>query len=333
MKLIYSSLFLAALCPAFAQNVATLAAAGYSAPAALQVAPGQVVTLFFRGVGPLAGGQFRSGQASTVPLPATIAGLSARISQPRGPFLPIPIFAVRQEDECDGSVVANPACLLTSVKVQIPFEIVGDITASATGAFTYAPLAQFTLRVDDEPSRTFPLQPVPDNAHVLTSCDVNWDTATASVCDRHIYHGDGTVVSEANSAKRGETVVVYAFGLGHSSFPVRTGDVSPPGQTLTLTGAPNYPSVKARFESFVNALSSVPRFTSSDDINSPGSPISFAGLTGGQIGLYQLNIPIPQNLDLFGPCNASSGGSVRGNATLRITTSQGTEVTALCIQP
>ncbi len=229
--------------------------------------------------------------------------------------------------------MSDPACLLTSVKVQIPFEVVGDVTVSPTGAITYAPVAQFTLRVDDEPSRSFPLQPVPDNAHVLTSCDINWDTATASVCDRHIYHSDGTAVSEANPSKRGETVLVYAFGLGQSSFPVRTGDVSPSGPTLSLPGSPNYLQLKARFENFGNALSSSPRFVSVDDSNGASAPISFAGLTAGQIGIYQLNVPIPQNLDLFGPCNAASGGTVRSNATLRITTSQGTEVTALCIQP
>ena len=253
MKLIYSSLFLAALCPAFAQNAATLAAAGYSAPAPLQVAPGQVVTLFFHGVVPLAGRQLRSGQAATVPLPATIAGLSARISQPKGPFLPVPLFAVRQENECDASLVSDPACLLTSVKVQIPFEVVGDVTVSPTGAITYAPVAQFTLRVDDEPSRTFPMQPVPDNAHVLTSCDINWD-GDGQRLRSPSYHSDGTAVSEANPSNA-ETVLVYAFGLGRSSFPCANRRCAPFGPNAIPAGSLTIPA-EERFELW-RALSSV----------------------------------------------------------------------------
>ncbi|MBZ5591482.1 MAG: hypothetical protein LAP39_04550 [Acidobacteriia bacterium] len=188
------------------------------------------------------------------------------------------------------------------------------------------------IDVDGQAGRVFPLQPVPDNAHVLTSCDISWDTKYTSVCDRHAYHANGHPVSEAEPAKLGETVVVYVYGLGQLSAPVPTGDVSPVGTPLIDPG-----SVKASFNNFVNSLSSTPRFVGSDEAPIPGSPIvfspiAFGGLTPGQIGMYQLNTPVPQSLELAGPCGGLNG-FIQANATLRISTSQGTEILAMCVQP
>ena len=98
MKLsLLCSLFLASTYSASAQRAATLAAVGYASPAPIPIAPGQVVTLFFRDVAPFPGGSFRSAEAKTAPLPTVLGGLSVHISQPPVSF---PIFAVRQENDC-----------------------------------------------------------------------------------------------------------------------------------------------------------------------------------------------------------------------------------------
>src|SRR5579872_1810308 len=278
----FTSLFMCvgALGSAFAQTSATLDAAGYSAPAPLQVAPGQVVTLFFHGLGPLPNGQLRSSQTTAVPLPVTLGGLSPRIAQSQSQDVAVPVFAVRQENECDTGEAANPACLLTSVKIEIPFELQAASDAAA-------PLAQLILDVDGQPSRSFPLQPVPDNAHLVTSCDLSWDTKSTSTCNRSVYHADGTLVTADNPAMRGETVVVYAFGLGKAATSIWTGDVSPAG--AALAGSPES-HVKAIFGNTANALSYVPRSTFYMDPNAAASPVAAVGLTRGQIGLYQINV-------------------------------------------
>jgi len=305
----------------FGQTGAFLESTGYSAPAPVQVAPGQVTSFFFRGIGSLPDGHLRSAQASAAPLPTTLAGLSLRMAQGQQNAVAVPLFAVRQENDCDGASDPNPACLLTTVKLQIPFEIDGEVTGAT---HTLAAPAQLTLAVDGQAGRAFPLQPVPDNSHVVTSCDASWDTKYTSVCDRQAYHGDARPVTRFEPARRGETLVVYVYGLGQGSPRVPTGDVAMGSVLENLPGR-----VKASFDNFANALSSGPRFFS-PAIPASVSPITFGGLTSGQIGLYQLNIPVPQSLDLALACGPE--GPIRSNANLYISTSQGTETIALCVQ-
>ena len=319
MKITPLFICVGALVPAFGQTSgAILTAAGYSAPAPPQVAPGQVTTFFFRGIGPLPDGHLRSADAPTTPLPTNLAGVSLGIAQGQGNAVPVPLFSVRQESDCDSATEVNPACLLTSVKIEIPFELAAEATATPAAA------ARLTLAVDGQAGRAFPLQPVPDNAHVVTSCDISGDTKYTSVCDRQAYHGDARPVTRFEPARRGETLVVYAYGLGQGSPRVPTGDVAMGSVLENLPGR-----VKASFDNFVNALSSGPRFFS-PDIPKAVSPITFGGLTSGLVGLYQLSIPVPLSLDLALACGPE--GPIRSNANLYITTSQGTETIALCVQ-
>ncbi len=337
MKLKALLMCMGVVCPTFAQSTAILIAAGYSTPAPLQVAPGQVMTFFLRNISPLPNGDLRVAQASTVPLPKTLGGLSLRISQGQSAAVDVPIFAVRQENDCDNSA-NNSACLLTLVKVQIPFEITAPAQEPVGSGpplppLPPAPLAQFIVNVDGQPSRVFPLQPVPDNGHVLTSCDIAWDTKSTSVCGRQAYHANGHPITGSEPAMPGETITVYIFGLGQPSGAVATGDVSPSGTPLTgFSGR-----VRALFDNFVNAPSYLARFPGADEAPSLASPyvlspIAFDGLTPGQIGMYQLNTPVPQSLQLAGPCGGLNG-FIQTNATLHIGTPMGTELIAICVQP
>jgi uncharacterized protein (TIGR03437 family) len=329
LKLTALLLCLGTLGPAYSQSGAVLTAAGYSAPPPLQVAPGQVTTFFFRGIGALADGQLRNAQAASVPLPTNLAGLSLHMSQGQASGVAVPIFAVRQESECDSPQEVNATCLLTLVKLQVPFEIAGDVTpASPSGptAPVLAPLGQLTLEVDGQSGRAISLQPVPDNAHVLTSCDLSWDTKYSSACDRQVYHADGRLISATEPAKNGETVIVYVYGLGKPEGHVPSGDVSPAGAALGNVSA----RVKASFDNFVNIVSSVPRSVRTDIL--PDFPIAAAGLTSGQVGLYQLNIRVPSSLTPAVTCGGFNG-SIHSNAALYVSTSQGTEAVGLCVQP
>jgi hypothetical protein len=226
----------------------------------------------------------------------------------------LPIFAVRQENDCTEGQ-ANPACLLTSVRVQIPNEILGT--------------AQLVLDVDGQPSRGFLLTGVSDNTHILTSCDATWDTNWSSTCNRTAFHQDGSAISQQAPARPGETITVYLWGMGVTSPAVPAGQASPSGAILRQ--APGTPALRARFvDGPLVSLVARPAFYSPEDAASAGSPIEFVGLTPGQVGLYQLNVRIPVSLTASNVCE----GPIVANTILRITTLYaGTAEVGLCLKP
>jgi uncharacterized protein (TIGR03437 family) len=85
-------------------------------------------------------------------------------------------------------------------------------------------------------------------------------------------HSDGSLVSQTSPAMAGEYLVAYLAGLGDTTVPVASGTASPssplavPSNTVVLT------------------------------INGAQSPLYFAGLTPGLVGLYQMNFQVPAGL-------------------------------------
>ena len=96
-----------------------------------------------------------------------------------------------------------------------------------------------------------------------------------------ITHGDfGSLVTTQNPARRGEIVHLYSVGLGPVSPSVATGVVSPVDRLSRLEG---------------------------DAIFSWGLPISqrpvdvaFAGLAPGLVGIYQVDVRVPEDLNVSG---------------------------------
>jgi uncharacterized protein (TIGR03437 family) len=80
---------------------------------------------------------------------------------------------------------------------------------------------------------------------------------------------NNAVISAANPAKRGGSIVIYANGLGPVSSPQTSGD---PASTTQLASTTTTPTVTIG--------------------NSPGG-IIFSGLTPGSVALYQVNVSIP----------------------------------------
>jgi hypothetical protein len=326
-----SLLIMAVLCPAFAQNGVIPVSIGYTEPSALQAAPGQVATLFLYGIPLGLDGRLRFAQAVPGALPTSLAGISVRVFQSNSSALPSGIFAVRQIEQCglSGTITADQACLLTLVKVQLPFEFVGDLLPGAQGSYTYQLPALFSIDVDGRPGRQFPLQPLPDNAHILTTCDASWDTSTSSVCDRQVYHSDGSIVTQDAPAQVGETLSVLHYGLGRPDPAIPTGQTSAVGVAAT-DPIPNHPRVTIGIEpNFLNALSSTPRATLNPrTATTTPVPITSAMLLSGQIGIYQVSFTIPAPSVALIPC----GNGVRSNSLLLAATSQGVESMGLCIQ-
>jgi uncharacterized protein (TIGR03437 family) len=87
-----------------------------------------------------------------------------------------------------------------------------------------------------------------------------------------ITHLDGAAVTPSNPARSGETVVVYATGLGPVTRPQASGEPAPFGEPISTRILP------------------IVRVDGRDAV------VHFAGLTPGLVGLYQINITLPPGL-------------------------------------
>jgi uncharacterized protein (TIGR03437 family) len=109
---------------------------------------------------------------------------------------------------------------------------------------------------------------------------------------------DGSVVSISNAANPGDVLVFYAVGLGRTTPPATTGEPAPLDQLYTVDAS----AWRINFNGF-------------------SSPVVFAGMVPGFVGLYQLNVVVPADLPLlgvFGP-GPQSGKLVIGEKHYDIT--------------
>src|SRR4051794_9256319 len=208
---------------------------GYTPPNLTKVAPGQVITLYVRTTGaPVA----QPILAGSTPLPLSLGGFSVSLKQTFfSDPVPVPLVGIYSSDPCNGVASCTP---LTAIMVQIPFELVPNVPG-ARMPFNFATL---TVQQNGVAGDALPLFAVPDNIHVITTCDALPPTAGAQ-CTPIFKHADGSLVSAASPAKAGETLSMAAFGLGYPVKLVTTGD---------LPAAPiNTDGVKVGFDFRANA--------------------------------------------------------------------------------
>ncbi len=86
-----------------------------------------------------------------------------------------------------------------------------------------------------------------------------------------ITDAQGALIASSNPARRGDVVIVYATGLGATKPAVKTGEASPSSPPAQVTQA-------------VTAY-----------VGGVAATVEFAGLTPGLVGLYQVNVRIPEN--------------------------------------
>ncbi len=298
----------------FAQGP-TLTGVGYSDPSIIRVTPGQIITLFVTGLRTVLPSE--PIQAQSVPLPTSLAGISVTLNQSEQPALPVPLLSLQQLSVCgeDGGSApsaATPDCLITAISVQIPFEILPLPEGRETA---------LTVRENGADSAAFRVFPVPSNLHILNGCDAF--PQRRNTCGGVVTHGDGALVTEESPAKAGETVVVYAFGLGRTTPAVATGVATPtpaPGLLETV--------VIVDFDFRIDAAPSHP-------FGRDSTVPTFVGLTPGQVGLYQINVRIPDIVPPVAPCSIRLG--IVSNLTINVGSSTfgppSFDGAPICVQP
>src|ERR1017187_1537860 len=197
------------LVPMFGQGI-TLAGAGYSDPSVIRVAPGQITTLFVTGLKTVLSSQ--PVNATSIPLPTTLAGITVTLNQ-----TPLPLLSIQQMSVCNAvppvpppppssppsSSLPSPDCLITAITLQIPYDLPlpGENKTTAT---------ELAVNENGTVSKAFGVLPITDNFHVLNTCDafLFLPTNRISGCNAVVTHGDGTVVTLDSPAKAGEVVVI-----------------------------------------------------------------------------------------------------------------------------
>jgi hypothetical protein len=197
---------------------------------------------------------------------------------------------------------------MTDLVVQIPWEI------TVPGE---APLpTEIIINDNGTQSHPFLVVVVPNQVQILKTCMISGQYISAQyiAC---VTHADGSIVWANAPAQPGEIVVVYALGLGPVSNTPKTGDATPmPSPTQGLSTLLD--GLAIQFDFRPNASPSSPFVHPTIKLPGITSPI-FAGLTPGQVGLYQINVQLPDTFPAVPPCEAVTlEVAVRSNLTIDI---------------
>jgi hypothetical protein len=214
----------------FAQGP-TLTGTGYSDPAVIRVAPGQITTLYVTG---LTSVMPKPVNATTVPLPVTLAGISVTLEQTGIQPTPVPLLSVQQLSVCSNEGATPPStltadCMITAITIQIPFELL-------LPPFTPDVFADLVVTENGNVSKAFRVLPLRDNLHVINVCDTfPSPKVTLAFCTSVVTHANGNLITADNPAQPGEEVVIWAFGLGPTTPTPKAGEISPaPAPTVSF---------------------------------------------------------------------------------------------------
>lgn len=281
-------------------------------PFPLPVAPGQLLTLFVQ-------------PAATVS-PVTTSSVTASYSGELMPVLEVTPFSTA----CNAPLASGSVCAqVLAVTVQVPYSI-GVVCGLC---FTPAiPNGQIVVSVASVAAAGLGVQPLQDQVHFLTSCDViiagssSGRTLNGLPCTPIVTHADGRTVSNMSPAKAGEELVAYATGLGATNPALSAGQ--PAFETV-----PTLTTFNIDFNYRVNALATQPGAVGGQT----ASPL-FTGATKGYIGLYQINFIVPPPPAGLTPCvnNATiavGGLAVVSNLTVSVGSGYSFDGAAICVLP
>jgi uncharacterized protein (TIGR03437 family) len=123
------------------------------------------------------------------------------------------------------------------------------------------------------------------------SNSVNASVVAAAPFILAVVHADGSPVTVDQPAVAGETVVVYAAGLGEVDTAIETGDPAPPRKLVRTLETPAV------------------------TVGAQQGNVVFSGLSPGAVGLYQINVVVPDNISSGDPVTLSVSVSQKSTAT------------------
>jgi uncharacterized protein (TIGR03437 family) len=286
----------------------TIIGAGYLFPAPINVAPGQIITVFAAGVGSTLTQPVFAGAGNR---PTSLAGISVTIQQGRN--IPAPIFEVNPIPTC-GSCGA-----MTAITIQIPYGLITACGPSLTVCPDVLVLTGFFVTENGVAGALTELTPRADQVHILTVCDTVLAGGSGygggPPCQPEVTHADGTLVSNTSPAAVGEELVAYAAGLGATNPAVPAGQpAAQPVPTL---------------ESFTLAFTSPS--TTGVALARAVTPL-FTGLTSGYPGLYQINFIVPPLPSGALPCaSGATPAAAPANLTVNVIGSMSFDSAAICV--
>ena len=278
-----------------------LSQAGYSAVEPLEVAPAQVVLISTYGI---PGRPGRSGVPVSVSIPeAELDGLRASIRYAGLSPMTVQFLGIRQSG-CDSNtaVSCDP---LTGLTLVMP------LAMPPVGA-----AAELVISDRGRDVRTIPVRSVPDRIHIVSTCDEVAVSVGNDVpgeeCGPVVRRPMGRRVTPQDPARPGETIVVWAYGLGvpgrqvEADFGRITSVLNPPTVRFSF-GAPGAPVLPG-----------------------PGTAPAFAAAFP-PTPLYQINITLPelpQNLSI-----PACGQAVKSNLTVLLSGLSSMSTVSICVAP
>ena len=144
----------------------------------------------------------------------------------------------------------------SQINAQLPFETIGNVT--------------MVLRTPGGISDNFNLVVTPGAPGVFRSGIAGPETTLPTI----FRSSNGELATDSNPVHKGDTLVIYATGLGQTNPAVPPGSPSPANP---LAFALNTPQVT---------------------LGGTALPLYFAGLTPGSVGIYQINVKVPSSVPL-----------------------------------
>jgi uncharacterized protein (TIGR03437 family) len=206
-----------------------------------------------------------SRQLPTIPANGVVNAATFQVGQGMAAGSYISIFGTLLSDA--NAIVTTPSLPVSLALVSISFDGGG---LSLPGHIHFVSPGQINVQIPWEFQGQSSVQMKVTYGDFLWSDIYTVPLGTYSPGVFAITDASGAVISQSNPAKRGQTIIVYANGLGPVDRPVVSGDPTPATLPLTNTLVP--PSI---------------------NIGGRTATAAFSGLTPGSVGLYQLNVVVP----------------------------------------
>ncbi len=293
---------------------------GYVPPLPIAAAPGQLLTIYVQDMG---ANLTAPAEAQSVPLPTSVAGISVKFEQTVGPSpIESPVVSAFPLVSCWNG--PDWCAHFIGINLQVPYEMrVSGLTAGGV-APNYAKL---TVAQNGASTATVALNPFTDQIHIVRYDDSLMGFAAAGGSSSPyapplapvVTHADGAPVTAQNPAQPGETVVIYAVGVGFGLARMQDLQLPEPQTGAAPLSPMTGPGLAPIFDFRPNASPSESLLSRGGPFWGYSGPVAESWAVAGYPGLYQINLTIPMPPSTAAPCGAqASAVSVQSNLTINL---------------